>query len=293
MSAAMRASWQAQIMSALAAGVLDPGGEYATSTGKCAGASAPAGPGDLQLAAQSLGVAGAGATAGLAIAGVAGATIPIVGAGIAIGTLFLSLIGRLFGPPVSQLEQKTLCPLVSAANALLVQITSELQTGYITSSTAKSAINALYSSFQSKAASIEYIQTPNDTQFMLSALNALVIKNTASGGPYDQLAAQAKAQIAAQQASAAAAQQAQITAAANAAVNSALAKVQAGPAPTSSPTVAIPGTGQGSGPSAAAPVSSGSVMVLPAAIVTDVQALPSWLKWAGIGIAALVVMRAI
>jgi hypothetical protein len=238
MSASLYASWKAQVMAALAAGILDPGGQYANSSGKCAGASAPATQNDLNMAGQSLGMAGSAATAGALIAG-AGSVIPFIGIGVAAGTLFITLLKKLFGPPVSQLEEQKLCPAVSAANAVLTQILNELKAGAITSSQASSAINSLRGQFASAVSSIEYIQTPNDTQLILASLDALITKNTQSGGVYDQLGTQAKSALAAQQQAQQTAQAAEIQQAAQAAVNVALAKANP---PATAQTAATPVT---------------------------------------------------
>lgn len=183
-------NWLAQTTAAIKAGVLNPGGQYATSSGKCAGASTPPGPNDVALAGQALGAAGTVTTAALTIASVS-APIPIIGAAIGAGALFLGLLAKLFGPPVSELEQKKLCPAVAAANAVLNQITAELQAGYISAAQAANALASLRASFNSAVSSILYIQTPNDTQLMLAQLDAIISKDNAITFP--QLEAIAKA----------------------------------------------------------------------------------------------------
>lgn len=254
-------SWKAQIMSALSAGILDPGGQYATSTGKCSGASAPAGPNEVQLAAQATGVVSAGATVAHLVASTV-SVIPIIGIGASVAGLFISLFSKLFGPPVSQLEQKTLCPAVSATNAILRQIHDELQAGYITTDQAVSALNELVGQFNSQVASIEYIQTPNDTQFMMSSLGAL--QNKLANVVYPPLGQQASAAKATQQAQAAAAQQAQIDAEVQKAVAAALPPTPA-PAPVAQP-VATP-----------APAPAKAPLTIPAgSSVTPAPAAPSW-----------------
>ena len=272
-------SWKAQIMAALSAGILDPGGEYASSTGHCAGASAPPGPGDLQLAAMATGIATTGATAGAMIATAtsviptATSVIPIIGIVGSVTALFLSLVGKLFGPPVSELEHKTLCPAVSAANAVLTQITEELQAGYIDESRAVSAINDLQNGFQSHVASIQYIQTPNDTQFMISALGALVTKNT--NVVYPALGQQAAAALAAAQAAQKASIDAEATAAAQAAVAAAMAS-QATPVSTvpPAPVATAPVTAPVQ-PAAAPPTQTTG----PAPTVSVPSASSSWTDW--------------
>jgi hypothetical protein len=221
-------SWRAQIVAALGVGILDPGGQYATRTGKCSGSTTPQGVSGVQIGQTALSIAGTGATTGLAIAGVAGATIPVVGAAVAAGALLIQLFSKLFGPPTSALEQKYLCPLVSSANAVLLQIVSEVNGGQITAAQAGAAFDSLYSSFHGQllipvslgggqSNALLFYNTPNDSQFMDSALNALGIKYKSVW--YPQLGAAANANKAAQAAAAATALQAQINAEVAAAVS--------------------------------------------------------------------------
>jgi hypothetical protein len=228
-------SWRAQIVAALGVGILDPGGQYATRTGKCSGSTSPQGITGVQIAQQSLSIAGTGATSGLAIAGVVGAPIPIVGAAVAAGVILIQLFSKLFGPATSALEQKYLCPLVSSANAVLLQIVSEVNAGYITAVQAGAAFDSLFSSFHAQlltpvslgsggSNALLFYNTPNDSQFMDSSLAALGIKYKRVWYPQLEAAANANkaaqaAAAAAQQAAAATALQAQINADVAAAVS--------------------------------------------------------------------------
>jgi hypothetical protein len=279
-------SWRAQVVSALQAGILDPGGQYATQTGKCNGATKP--PSNaLSLAATSLGVAGTGASIGVSIAGIAAAATPIIGASVAAGTLLITLVSKLFGPATSALEGKYLCPLVAAANHVLVQIMSELQLGQLTVSQAAAASLSLYQSFHSQLLIPEplgsqknallYYNTPNDSQFFDSALNAMNTYNVQVR--YPQLALQGSALLAQQQASASAALNAQVAADVAAALAAAEVKViaatkvpvapvsKAPVAPVSKVITVVPSSTVLSGGVSAIPVTLTPTLTMPVSII--------------------------
>lgn len=240
-------AWKAEIKNCLAAGILNPDGDYGNQTGKCAGASPTPSISDVALAGQALGVAGTAASTGALIAS-ATSVIPIIGAAVGVGTLFIFLLSKLFGPPVSELEQKTLCTAVAAANAVLKQITAELKAGYISAAQANSAMNQLVSSFNGAVASILQIQTPNDTQWMESALGAIAVKN--ANVVYPQLEAQANQAKANVQAQQQAALQQQI----NTDVQTAVAKAATpAPAPAATPVTAPAPASVAAGPAVTVP----------------------------------------